>query len=110
MANIVWVVSEAYGKHENIAVFNDRDKLIDWLIANKAYSDGGEFCDNLLDDFIAYAELNGFYAGNGDDFDEWMNENYDIFEKFVKQELEKDIYSFDDYVYNICSFNLNDES
>jgi hypothetical protein len=106
---MIWVVSENFGKHETVAVFSDRNKLIDFLIENEAYNDGGKNYDAILDDFAIYAEQNEMYTKENDGtFDEWIGNNYDEFLKFVRMKCERDIYYLDEYEYNICSFYLNE--
>ena len=111
MATMVWVVTENFGGKGNVAVFSDRNKLIDFLIANEAYKDCGEIYDAVLDDFVLYAEKQGIYKEENDGtFDEWIENSYDEFLKFVRMNLERDIYYLDEYEYNICSFYLNNET
>ena len=111
MATLVWVVTENFGDKNNVAVFSDRNELIDFLITNEAYKDFCEIYDAVLDDFALYAEKQGIYKEEKDGtFDEWIENTYDEFLKFVRMRLERDIYYLDEYTYNICSFYLNNET
>lgn len=109
MSTIVWVVSENFGEHATIAVFSDRNKLIDFLIKSEVCTDCWEIYNIILDDFANYAKRNEMYVEENDGtFDEWVENNYDEFLKFVKMKCERDIYYLDGYEYNICSFYLNE--
>lgn len=111
---IVYVVSDAWTKNNDIlGVFDDKNKIINFLIDRECYIDGasGTMFEFIIDDFWNYADKNNLIVPeNYDETQEWIEtaENFDTFLTFLKEKLEKNLYYVDDYDYNICSFYLNE--
>ena len=113
---IVYVitVTDAWSKkHDVVGVFDNKDKIIDYLIDNEDYIDNatGLIFDFIIEDFLDYAEENDLTVPEDyEEAQEWIkdSENFDTFLTFFRKKLEEDLYYVDDYNIEICSFYLNE--
>ena len=111
---IVYVITDAWTKKNDVlGVFDNKDKIIDYLINNEGYIDGTTelIFDFIIEDFLDYAEENNLTVPEEyEEAQEWIedSENLDTFLTFFRKKLEEDLYYVDNYNIEICSFYLNE--
>jgi hypothetical protein len=109
---IVYVITDAW-KGNVLGVFDDKDKIIDYLINNEDYIDNKSelIFDFIIEDFLDYAEENDLTVPEDyEEAQEWIedSENFDTFLTFFRKKIEEDLYYVDNYNIEICSFYLNE--
>lgn len=111
---IVYVITDVWSKERDVVgVFDNKDKIIDYLIDNEGYIDNatGLIFEFIIDDFWEYAEENDLTVPESyEETQEWIedSENFDTFLTFFRKKLEENLDYVDDYNIEICSFYLNE--